>query len=111
MYGTSPETFTPCGNMAFFGALGPVGTVTSGIVGDVDTGGLPFWIGAGCAPGDDENLEEMLDNHEFLLVVFGDGDTDFGRLPFSVIVFSVELLLEKLGRPPGIGLGDDAGSL
>ncbi len=52
----------------------------------------------------------MLDNHEFLLDVFGDGVPDFGKLPFSVIVFSVELLLEKLGRP-GMGLGDDAGSL
>jgi len=52
----------------------------------------------------------MLDNHEFLLVVLGDGDPDFGKLPFSVIVFSVELLLEKLGRP-GMDLGDDACSL
>jgi hypothetical protein len=54
-------------------------------------------------------LEEMLDNHEFLLEVFGDGDPDFGRLPFNVIVLSVELLLEKVGRP-GIDLGDEAGS-
>jgi len=51
----------------------------------------------------------MLDNHEFLLDVFGEGDPDFGKLPFNVIVFSVELLLEKLGRP-GIGFGDDGGS-
>lgn len=42
MYGTSPETFTACGNMAFFGALGPVGIGDSGIVGGVDTVGLPF---------------------------------------------------------------------
>jgi hypothetical protein len=54
-------------------------------------------------------LEEMLDSHEFLRDVPGDGDPDFGRLPFNVIVFSVELLLEKLGRP-GIVFGDDAGS-
>ncbi len=51
----------------------------------------------------------MLDSHEFLLDVFGDGEPDFGMLPFSVIVFSVEVLLEKLGRP-GIDFGDDAGS-
>jgi hypothetical protein len=49
----------------------------------------------------------MLDNHEFLRDVFGDGDPDFGRLPFKVIVFSVELLLEKLGRP-GMGFGEEA---
>jgi hypothetical protein len=35
----------------------------------------------------------MLDSHEFLRV----GDPDFGMLPFNVIVFSPELLLEKPG--------------
>jgi hypothetical protein len=54
-------------------------------------------------------LEEMVDNHEFLLGVLGDGDPDLDKLPFNVIVFSVELLLEKLGRP-GIGFGDGEGS-
>lgn len=108
MYGTSPLTLTACGSMAFFGELGPVGTGTSGIVGVVDTGGLLFWAGFGCAPGDDENLEEMLDSHEFLRDVVGDGVPDFGRLPFNVIVFSDELLLAKLGRP-GIAFAD-AGS-
>jgi hypothetical protein len=50
----------------------------------------------------------MLDSHEFLRDVVGDGVPDFGRLPFNVIVFSVELLRAKLGRP-GIDFGD-AGS-
>jgi len=51
----------------------------------------------------------MLDNHEFLLDVLGEGDPDFGKLPFSVIVFSIEVLLEKFGRP-GICFGEDGGS-
>ncbi len=46
----------------------------------------------------------MLDSHEFLRDVLGDGDPDFGMLPFNVIVFSDELLLEKLGRL-GIAFG------
>lgn len=50
----------------------------------------------------------MLDSHEFLRDVVGDGVPDFGRLPFNVIVFSVELLLAKLGRP-GVAFAD-AGS-
>ena len=50
----------------------------------------------------------MLDSHEFLRDVVGDGVPDFGRLPFNVIVFSDELLLAKLGRP-GVAFGD-AGS-
>lgn len=58
-----------------------------------------------CAPGEDENLEEMLDNHEFRRPVFGDGDGDFGMLPFNVAVFSGEVLLEKPGRWGGIGFG------
>ena len=49
-----------------------------------------------CAPG--ENLEEMLESHEFRRDVFGDVERFFGRLPFSVTVFSDELLLVKLGR-------------
>lgn len=48
-----------------------------------------------CAPGDDENLEDMLDNHEFLLAGLGDGVLD---PPFIVCAFSVELLLENVGR-------------
>lgn len=51
----------------------------------------------------------MLDNHEFLRDVFGDGDPDLGKLPFNVIVLSDEVLLEKFGRP-GIGFGEGARS-
>jgi hypothetical protein len=51
----------------------------------------------------------MLDSHEFLRDVLGDGVPDLGKLPFNVIVFSDELLLEKLGRP-GIGFGEGARS-
>ncbi len=43
MYGTSPVGFTACGKMAFFGALGPVGTGGSGIAGGAEIGALPFW--------------------------------------------------------------------
>lgn len=55
-------------------------------------------------PGEEENLEDMLDNHEFRLE-FGDGDPDLGMLPFKVAVFSVEVLLEKPGLCAAIGLG------
>lgn len=55
-------------------------------------------------PGEEENLLDMLDSHEFRLE-FGDGDPDFGTLPFKVAVFSVEVLLEKPGLCTGIGLG------
>ena len=58
------------------------------------------------APGEEENLDEKLDNHEFRLDVDGDGDPDFGALPFRVAVFSVDVLLEKPGRCGGIAFGD-----
>lgn len=58
-----------------------------------------------CAPGDEENLEEKLDNHEFRRDVLGEGDTAFGRAPFNVTVFSADGLLEKPGRCAGIGFG------
>lgn len=100
VYGTSPATFTPCGNIAFFGEYGPVGTGGSApgdVAGGVEgTGGLAGAPWALCAPGE-ENFEDMLDSHEFRRDVPGDGD-NFGRLPLSVTVFSEDALLEKLGR-------------
>ena len=51
-------------------------------------------------------MEDMLDSHEFLLDVFGDGDPVFGILPFNVIVFSADALLKKPGRL-GIACGND----
>lgn len=94
--------FTLCGRIAFFGALGPVG-----IGGSCDAGGL----GAGGVVGgllgvccEEENLEEMLDSHEFRLEL-GDGDPDLGMLPFKVAIFSVDVLLENPGLCAAIGLG------
>ena len=49
-------------------------------------------------PAEFENLEDMLDSHEFLLGVFVGGVSAFCAPPFSVEVFSVEVVLEKLGR-------------
>jgi hypothetical protein len=61
-----------------------------------------------CAPGEEENLEDMLESHEFRRDVFGDVETFFGTTaPFSVTVFSVELDLEKLGLC--IDFGDEGG--
>jgi hypothetical protein len=60
---------------------------------------------AGCGPGDVENFEEMLDNHEFRRGEFADGDTFFGMLPFNVAALSADVLLEKPGRCCGIGFG------
>ena len=60
---------------------------------------LPLWF------GDEENFEDMLDNQEFRLEL-GDGETDFGRLPFNVAVFSAfEILLENPGRCGGMAFG------
>jgi hypothetical protein len=96
VYGTSPAGFTACWRTAFFGAFGPVGMCGScvgGVVAAVGSvGGGVFPV---CAPGEDENLEDMLDNHEFRLD--GPGDGALGP-PFIVCVFSVELLLENDGR-------------
>lgn len=48
-----------------------------------------------CAPGEDENLEDMLDNHEFRLDKFVDG----GLLAaFDEAAFSAELVLVNVGR-------------
>jgi hypothetical protein len=85
--------------MAFLGAIGPVGTGGSADDGGVlVTGGLGgaalAWAWALCAPGEEENLEDMLDSHEFRRVPFGDGEPVFGRLPFNVTVLSDEPLLE-----------------
>lgn len=55
-------------------------------------------------PGEEENFEEKLDNHELRLEL-GDGDPPLGILPFNVVVFSVEELLEKPGLCAAIGLG------
>ncbi len=105
MYGTSPELFTPCGNIAPFGDAGPVGTTGSCAgVAVLGTGGLVGGVFPLCAPGEDENLDEILDNHEFRRPAFGDGDGGFGMLPFNIAVFSVEMLLEKPGRW-GFGFG------
>jgi len=63
--------------------------------------------GAAVWPGEEENLEDMLDSHEFRLE-FGDGDTDLGMLPFNVVDFSIELLefvLEKPGLCAAIDFG------
>ena len=103
MYGASPLGLALCCRIAFFGALGPVG-----IGGSWDAGGVVGGVvarGVVVCPGEEENLEDMLDNHEFRRV-FGDGDPDFGTLAFKVAVFSVEVLLEKPGLCAGIGLGD-----
>ncbi len=100
MYGESPApAFTPCGNMAFFGAIGPVGIggsaedggvlVTGGLGGAVLACTWALW-----APGEEENLEDMLDSHEFRRVTFGDGEPAFGRLPLSVTVLSDEPVLK-----------------
>lgn len=102
MYGASPVGLALCGNIAFFGALGPVG-----IGGSCDAGGLGargVVRGVVVCPGDDENLLEILDSHEFRLEL-GDGDPDLGMFPFNVIVFSVDALLEKPGLCAAIGLG------
>jgi hypothetical protein len=96
-----------CCSIAFFGELGPEGTGDSGI------GGVEVWAGvvAGgvyCgvwAPGEEENLEEKLDNHEFRRDGLAEGELDFGRGPFNVTAFSVDELLEKPGRCAGIGFG------
>jgi hypothetical protein len=62
----------------------------------VEAGGVGGGVFALCALGDEdeENLDEKLDSHELRREVLGDGDTDFGRLLLSVIVFSVDALLE-----------------
>lgn len=59
------------------------------------------------ALGEDENLDEKLDNHEFRRDVLGDGEPVFGRLPFSVTVLSVDELLANPGLLFGIYLGED----
>ena len=105
MYGTSPAGFAPCGRMAFFGALGPEGTLASGVEGRLVAVGLFGEAPALCEAG--ENLEDMLDNHEFRLdVVPGEGvlDTPFTAAPLSV----EEPLLENPGRAGiDIGFGDE----
>ena len=58
-------------------------------------------------PGEEENLDDMLDNHEFLLAL-GDGEPDLGMLPFEIVVFSIELfevVLENPGLCEAIALG------
>lgn len=55
--------------------------------------------------GEDENLEEKLDSHEFRREP-GDGEPVFGRLPF-VTVFSVDILLAYPGLLFGVGFGEE----
>lgn len=50
-----------------------------------------------CAPGEEENLEEMLESHELRRDGDGDGEPLLGGFPFNVGVLSpFELLLVKL---------------
>jgi len=70
--------------------MGTGGSEEGGVVGAAR---LLGGAGALC-PGEEENFEYILDNQEFLLVLFGDTEPAFGRLPFTVIVFSVEALRE-----------------
>lgn len=57
-----------------------------------------------CTPGEEENLEDMLESHEFRRP--GDGEADFGRLPFAAAILSLEgLFLERPGLLFGMGLG------
>jgi hypothetical protein len=66
-------------------------------------------------PGEEENFEDILDNHEFRLVV-GEGDPALGMLPF-VADFSIEELEVVLEKPGlcavialgGVGVGSDGG--
>ena len=103
MYGASPTGFGLCCRIAFLGALGPKGITGSWLAGGAE-GGV-----AGCmlvCPGEEENFEDMLDNHEFRLVV-GEGVPALGMLPF-VTPFSIEeleLVLVKPGLCAVIGLG------
>lgn len=53
----------------------------------------------------------MLDSHEFRLPVFVGGVSAFCVVPFNVEVFSVEALLEKLGRCKAGLCAAGAGSL
>lgn len=116
MYGASPgAAFTACCNIAFLGDCGPVGIggdsgssemgagAAGGLAGEM--GGLCAWCMrcALCAPGEEENLEDMLDNHEFRREL-GEGEPVFGEFPFADGGLSVEALLEYVGRC-GIGFG------
>ena len=69
-----------------------------GVVGKFGLAGavVPFW--ATCVPGEEENLDEILDSQEFLRVVPGEGEAAFGEVPFNVEVLSVEVVLAKPGR-------------
>lgn len=96
VYGESPVAFAPCGSIAFLGECGPDGTGGSsglGVAGGVEAGEAL----ALCAPG--ENLEEILDSHEFLRT----GDCPGLPPPLTVIVFSEEALLVNPGL---VGVGD-----
>lgn len=108
MYGPSATGFAPCCRIAFFGALGPVGIGGSCETGGLGVGGVVGGVVPPLCVGDEENLEDMLDSHEFRLVL-GDGEPDLGMLPFNVWVLSVEALLEKPGRCGGMAFGVDAG--
>ena len=58
-------------------------------------------------PGEEENLDDMLESHEFRREL-GDGDPDFGMLPFGMAVLSIEVLeivLENPGLCGVIALG------
>lgn len=69
--------------------------------GGVEGGGFAlFTLGA-----EEENLEEILDSHEFRRELLGEGDPDFDILPFTFIVLSVDPLRAKPGRLVGIDFG------
>jgi hypothetical protein len=71
--------------------------------GDVGVVGCVLFVA-----GEEENLEEILESHEFRREI-GDGGC-FPTLPFSVAVFSDDALRAKLGLGVGIGLGLEGAS-
>jgi hypothetical protein len=92
--------------MVFLGELGPVGICLSCCGNRTGAGGVPEGgLKLSDPPGDDgdeENLEEMLDNHDPRRPVGPAGEADFGMFNVKLAVFSDELLLPDLC---GIGLG------
>lgn len=95
--------------MAFFGWLGPVGTygsVEGGVV--AGAGGVAGVVLTLLVLGvEEENLEEILDSHEFRRELLGEGDPDFDMLPFPVPDLSVDPLLANPGLLFGIVFGAD----
>lgn len=99
-----PSVLWPCGKTAFLGAFGPAGcnSVSSGVVPSAEAGERGDWSAPILfpLPGDEENLEDMLESQEFRRDVTG--DEDFERLP-PVAALSVPV--EILGNPDRWGIG------